>query len=215
MKTLDITIDFETCALCPTAAPLSVAAVAWDRYDETDPFINASDFFSPIDLRSAFVDGFTIDPKTAEWWSKQSEVAKAQVTGMPENGMPLCDVKHVIGNLLTYIAVQASENEADEVCLWSQGSDFDIAILRNICEKYGMTIPVKYTNFRDHRTFFLEGARIICDATDTEFDAKKAYSLVEEYTDYVGVPHDPIYDCRKSIYSTWQMMKHLRTIKKH
>ena len=72
-------------------------------------------------------------------------------------------------------------------------------------------MPVSYKNFRDHRTFFLEGARIILDAALQPYDPSRAYSLVEPY-EGDGVAHDPIYDCKRSIYSTWQMMKHLKCL---
>lgn len=38
MKTLDVTFDLETCSLQPTAAVMSVGAVAWDRTAQDVPF---------------------------------------------------------------------------------------------------------------------------------------------------------------------------------
>ena len=35
---LDISFDFETCALCPNAAVMSVGAVVWNRSHPTTPF---------------------------------------------------------------------------------------------------------------------------------------------------------------------------------
>ena len=40
---IDITIDFETCSLSPTAAIMSVGAVAWKRYSEDSPFFEQGD----------------------------------------------------------------------------------------------------------------------------------------------------------------------------
>ena len=102
---------------------------------------------------------------------------------------------------------------ADEVYLWAQGTDFDVAILRNIAYKYNIPIPIKHTNYRDHRTFFLEGARMICDAANVNFNPRSAYKLVDEYNGN-GSAHDPVFDCKRSIYSTWQMMKHLQCFKR-
>lgn len=215
MKTLDITLDFETCALCPTAAVMSVGAVAWDRSGDRSPFFLCGDyidvtslFSKHVDLRSAFLDGFTFDQDTANWWSKQSESAKSSLLEN-DNETPLVSLRDTIEALFVWMKLYAGIKQADEVCLWSQGSDFDIAILRNICAKYGLKVPVKYTNFRDHRTYFLEGAHTICERAGSEFNQKDAYKMVDEYSGD-GAAHDPVYDCQRSIYSTWQMMQMLK-----
>lgn len=209
----DVTLDLETTALCPTAAVMSIGAVAWDRNQVDTPFyeegnINNADYLylRHIDLRSQFVNGFTFDQDTANWWSSRSKEAKAAVTA--PDSQPCDSVENVVVDFFQWIKEIA---DGDEICLWSQGSDFDIAILRNICQTFHIALPVSYKNFRDHRTFFLEGARIILDAAQQPYDPSRAYSLVEPY-EGEGVAHDPIYDCKRSIYSTWQMMKHLKCL---
>ena len=210
---IDITFDLETCALCPTAAVMSIGAVAWDRDQVDTPFyeegsMNNADYLylRHIDLRSQFVNGFTFDQDTANWWASRSKEAKLAVTA--PDIQPCDSVKNVVVDFFQWIKEIAN---GDEICLWSQGSDFDIAILRNICQKFQIDIPISYKNFRDHRTFFLEGARIILDAALQPYDPSRAYSLVEPY-EGEGVTHDPIFDCKRSIYSTWQMMKHLKCL---
>lgn len=210
---IDITFDLETCALCPTAAVMSIGAVAWDRNQVDTPFyeegsMNNADYLylRHIDLRSQFVNGFTFDQDTANWWASRSKEAKLAVTA--PDIQPCDSVENVVVDFFQWIKEIAN---GDEICLWSQGSDFDIAILRNICQKFQIDIPVSYKNFRDHRTFFLEGARIILDAALQPYDPSRAYSLVEPY-EGEGVAHDPIFDCKRSIYSTWQMMKHLKCL---
>ena len=209
----DVTLDLETTALCPTAAVMSIGAVAWDRNQVDTPFyeegnINNADYLylRHIDLRSQFVNGFTFDQDTANWWSSRSKEAKAAVTA--PDSQPCDSIENVVVDFFQWIKEIA---DGDEICLWSQGSDFDIAILRNICQQFQIDLPVSYKNFRDHRTFFLEGARIILDAAQQPYDPSRAYSLVEPY-EGEGVAHDPIYDCKRSIYSTWQMMKHLKCL---
>ncbi len=216
MQTLDITIDFETCALCPTAAVMSVGAVAWNREAEGNPFY-FEDFTLPdlfvyykhVDMRSQFVEGFTFDNDTAKWWAQKSDEAKRAVLDCDDT--PLTSIQQVTENLLEWMKEVKEMVGANNAMLWSQGSDFDIAILRNICDKYNVEIPVPYKNFRDHRTFFLEGAKMICDKAGADFDTEKAYALVEPY-EGEGVAHDPIFDCKQSIYSTWQMMRHLKCL---
>lgn len=207
----DVTLDLETCALCPTAAVMSIGAVAWDRNQVDTPFyeegnMNNADYLylRHIDLRSQFVNGFTFDQDTANWWASRSKEAKLAVAA--PDCQPCDSVENVVVDFFQWITEMAN---GDEICLWSQGSDFDIAILRNICQTFHIDLPVSYKNFRDHRTFFLEGARIILDAAQQPYDPDRAYSLVEPY-EGDGVAHDPIFDCKRSIYSTWQMMKHLK-----
>ena len=210
---IDITFDLETCALCPTAAVMSIGAVAWGRDQVDTPFyeegsMNNADYLylRHIDLRSQFVNGFTFDQDTANWWASRSKEAKLAVTA--PDSQPCDSIEHVVVDFFQWIT---EISNGDEICLWSQGSDFDIAILRNICQKFQIDLPVSYKNFRDHRTFFLEGARIILDAALQPYDPSRAYSLVEPY-EGEGVAHDPIFDCKRSIYSTWQMMKHLKCL---
>lgn len=209
----DVTLDLETTALCPTAAVMSIGAVAWDRNQVDTPFyeegnINNADYLylRHVDLRSQFVNGFTFDQDTANWWASRSKEAKLAV--IAQDCQPCDSVENVVVDFFKWITEIA---DGDEICLWSQGSDFDIAILRNICQTFHIALPVSYKNFRDHRTFFLEGVRIILDAAQQPYDPNRAYSLVEPY-EGEGVAHDPIFDCKRSIYSTWQMMKHLKCL---
>ena len=210
---LNITFDLETCALCPTAAVMSIGAVAWNADAEDNPFTEGFPgeycFYRHVDLRSSFVDGFTFDGKTSEWWATQNEDAKKAL--LEYDDIPLRSIDGVIEDFFSFIQHVQEETSAKNVKLWSQGTDFDIAIMRNICGKYGIKIPVSHKNFRDHRTFFMEGAKIICDNMGVDLDERKAYQLVVEY-DGPGEPHNPVFDCKRSIFSTWQIMKRLRSL---
>ena len=214
---IDITFDFETCALCPTAAVMSIGAVVWNRDGEDTPFLENSaavkypTFLAHVDLRSMFIDGFTFDASTAKWWSERSDEAKAAVLEYDSEDVPCAPIQNVIMDFFQWIDDVKKACNASEVNLWCQGTDFDIAILRNICNKYHIELPIKHTNFRDHRTFYMEGAAHICKLSGTTFTPNTAYELVDAY-EAPGAAHDPLYDSKKSIYSTWQMMKHLRCL---
>jgi hypothetical protein len=223
---IDITIDFETTSLAPTAAIMSVGAVAWKRYDEESPFFGRGDgllryptFSAHVDLRSCFVEGFTFDQSTAEWWSHQSEKAKQALLDYDDGDNPCLPIDIVIADLLGWIKDDVQEALGDtELCLWAQGTDFDIAILRYACYKLGIKFTIKHTQFRDHRTYYLEGARLLWllnNALGHEkvpFSVDWAYKQTQDYQDIAdeGAAHDPIFDCKRSIYSTWQMMKKIR-----
>ena len=219
---LDITLDFETCSLTPTAAVMSIGAVAWQRDDEKSPFYNlkggkqdpASVFSCHIDLRSMFINGFTFDEKTAAWWKSKTDEAKASLLSSDSYDLPCRPIDVAVKDLFDWIEDFKKEQGEQDVCLWSQGTDFDIAILRNICYKLNINIPVHYTFFRDHRTFIYEAARLICNARGVFYRPSEVYDLVEDYKDVEkGAEHDPVFDCKRSIYSTWQMMKKLTHLK--
>ena len=215
---LDITIDFETCSLCPTAAVMSIGAVAWKRDNETSPFYQLADgthdpdsvFSCHIDLRSMFINGFTFDEKTAAWWKAKTDEAKDSLLSNDSYELPCRPIDTAVKDLFEWIEDFKKEQGEQDVCLWAQGTDFDIAILRNICYKFGIHTPLPYTSFRDHRTFTYEAARLICNSCDMSYDPSKTYDLVKDYKNIEqGAEHDPVFDCKRSIYSTWQMMRKL------
>ena len=219
---LDITIDFETCSLCPTAAVMSIGAVAWRRDNTASPFYNlksgkqdpASVFSCHIDLRSMFINGFTFDEKTAAWWKAKADEAKASLLSSDSYDLPCRPIDVAVKDWFDWIEDFKKEQSEQEVCLWAQGSDFDIAILRYICYKFGIDMPLPHTGFRDHRTFIYEAARLICKARGESYHPSKAYNQVEDYKNIEkGAEHDPVFDCNRSIYSTWQMMRKLDFLK--
>lgn len=219
---IDVTFDFETCSLSPTAAVMSIGAVAWKRYGKESPFFDEGDgvlrnstFSAHVDLRSMFINGFAFDKSTAEWWSKQSDEAKAALLDSDSDEAPCQPIDVVVNDFFGWIDYIKKKLGDDDICLWAQGTDFDPAILRYICWKLGIKLEIKHTQLRDHRTFYLECARIIWDAAEPNeepFDLDKAYALTMDYKDIAdeGAAHDPIFDCKRSIYSTWQMMKKIR-----
>lgn len=220
---IDVTVDLETCALCPTAAVMSIAAVAWKRYGKESPFFDEGDgvlrnstFSAHVDLRSMFLNGFTFDQSTADWWSKQSNEAKAALLDNDCDEQPCQPIDVVVNDLFDWMDDIKNKLGDEDFCLWAQGTDFDVAILKYICWKMGIKFRIKHTQFRDHRTFYLEMARILWDAAEPneeKFTLEKAYSLTTDYkdiTDDEGAAHDPVFDCKRSIYSTWQMMKKIR-----
>lgn len=219
---IDVTVDLETCALCPTAAVMSIAAVAWKRYGKESPFFDEGDgvlrnstFSAHVDLRSMFLNGFTFDQSTADWWSKQSNEAKAALLENDCDEQPCQPIDVVVNDLFDWMDDIKKKLGDEDLCLWAQGTDFDVAILRYICYKMGIKFRVKHPQFRDHRTFYLEFARILWDAAlvkEEPFTLEGAYALTTDYKDIVdeGAAHDPLFDCKRSIYSTWQMMKKIR-----
>lgn len=221
MRHLDITFDFETCSTAPDAAPMQMAAVAWDRNAiGKHPFVDES-FNMGIDLRTCVIKGFSFDQDTVNFWSQQSKAAKQSVT--EDEAWP---VDMVLLHFNEWISDIKKRYNLSSVCLWSQGQDFDIPILKTIARKSGLEMPVHRHYFRDCRTFILETALMTAecrtvklpDGTFLTHDAimespTEAYKLFPELPDDVisnRTKHNAVYDCAQSSWYTWQAMKILR-----
>lgn len=222
MKHIDITFDLETCATTANAAVMQVAAVAWDRHAKDNPFAVQNggvtveyphyvSFNEHVDLRTCVVDGFDFDPATVQWWARQSDAAKEAVTrGLAE------PIREVFERFVLWIQQTMRDAKADSVCLWCQGMDFDGAILRNICHKYGIELPFPYQQFRDCRSIILEAAISLyrnsdsVNADDILQKPCKAYDLYEPLPEEYGSKdrvHDAVYDCIRSSWNTWQALR--------
>lgn len=144
---------------------------------------------------------------------KQSDEAKAALLDSDSDEAPCQPIDVVVNDFFGWIDYIKKKLGDDDICLWAQGTDFDPAILRYICWKLGIKLEIKHTQLRDHRTFYLEMARILWDAAGVKeepFTLDRAYALTTDYKDIAddeGAAHDPLFDCKRSIYSTWQMMQ--------
>lgn len=223
MRHLDLTIDFETCAMTANAAVMQVAIVPWARYNETDPFLFEDNTTVPyvgyVDLRTCVVDGFDFDPETVKWWSGRNARAKDAVTkGEPEA------IGNVLTGMLKYVRRLRGKYSLTSVCLWCQGMDLDIAVLRNLCRKYGVNLEddIPHTQFRDCRTVILEGA--LAEARRAEayvvilpdrilagdYDAYNMFAPLPDRYAAGSEAHDALYDAYRSSWNTWQALRWIR-----
>jgi hypothetical protein len=206
---LDFTIDFETCSLSANAAVMQVAVVPWMRDADADPLDIPSGhepFVAYVDLRTCVVDGFDFDMDTVRWWASRSKEARQAVTrGLAE------PIRDVLFGMLDYIEGIARKEDLSSLCLWCQGMDVDIAILRNICRKYGVDLEavVPHTSFRDCRTLILETAAIT-GWPSVLVNPRTAYDIYNPLPEaYAGETHDALYDARRSSWYTWQALRHI------
>lgn len=226
MKHLDITIDFETCAMTANAAVMQVAMVPWLRDNDADPFsFDDMDIYEGcVDLRTCVVDGFDFDPETIKWWSERNLKAKEAVT----NGEPKA-VNDVLIGMLNYIRELKEKHALTSIFVWCQGMDFDIAILRNLCRKYGVKLEedIPHTSFRDCRTVILEAALIEASRSLNgkstrangiilpeqilagSYDVYKMFDPLPERYSAGSEAHDALYDALRSSWNTWQALKWL------
>lgn len=221
MTILDVTIDFETCALSANAAILQLAAVPFNtRVNE----MNKKQVFTPdippfnamVDLRSCVMDGFDFDKDTLKWWSEKPQALKDEMAD--GDCYPLKDVMEQFIDWLNDLALSA---EGAVICLWSQGADFDIAILRNICKKYNLTLPVSFHNFRDARTFVIENISnlLLPHPEEGVADNNLVYQRIPAYPDHVfgGCTHNAIYDAARTSWNvafTFKVMNEMKSNRK-
>lgn len=161
-------IDFETLATTPDAKVLSLGAVYWglDRNGEQE-FVQREWFFH---LKSQ-TDRFE-DPKTVEWWAKQSESARA-IFLRPESETVL----------LSYFCIDFADwceslCDPKELKIWGNGALFDNAILNHIFESNKTRKPWRYTNEMCYRTI------------------KKCFPQLEQGIKREGVHHNGLDDAR-------------------
>lgn len=189
-KILDIMIDFETFGRQPNSVPINLAVVAWNRYAEENPFVipgvkqmglypggssklpnmDCDEFTQPMlnhsrffvfhfDVCTCLMEGMTVERETQEWWQKQSSDAKKAAYFSSRTQM---SPYAVVGSFAEWLTALREETGAEEVCIWSQGSDFDIAKLRWLVDQYSDAItsvnrPIfSHTSLRDARTVTLE-----------------------------------------------------------
>ena len=123
MKHLDVTFDLETASLSPTAAIIQIGAVAWNRFEEKSErlFEDAYEVSFGVDLRSAMMSGFDIDSDTCKWWSKRDAALKNSILSEHVE-----HIKDVLLSFKAWLEEVRSTSSAESICLWAQGSDFDV-----------------------------------------------------------------------------------------
>lgn len=222
MKHIDITFDFETVSTAPDAAPMQLAAIVWDRDTTSESPFTEDTFNVGIDLRTCVVEGFSFDQDTVNFWSRQNETAKQNVTETE-----CCAVDTVFLRFCDWIEQMKKKYGASTVCLWCQGQDFDFPILKTIARKFNLKMPVHQHYFRDCRTYVLETIMMLLDKgnrTDETHSVHltlddvlekpmRAYDLIPKIkSDWLDgrTQHDALYDCLRSTWSVWQCMKFLK-----
>lgn len=191
-KTINIALDLETLSRRTTAAIIGVAAKAFSL-GENKVREDAS-FFQSVDATSCAMLGFDIDPTTVEWWAHKPDKVKKQFSDNRSIGWAL-------NSLCEFVNKVKVDNGADTVRIWCQGTDFDIAVIRNAFvvvnkDREENAVPWKYVDVRDSRTFICEGVRLLYPSVEDP------YSAIPEKKDWVE--HDAMSDCDQLIHNvTW------------
>lgn len=106
-------VDCETLGTRPGCVILSIGACVFDPNGEG----TGAEFYQNIDPKSGEAAGLYIDPNTVEWWSRQSEAARAALL---VDQMPL---KDALWSFASWFQTMGGER------IWSHGANFDQPIL--------------------------------------------------------------------------------------
>lgn len=134
----DIMIDIETLDTKPTAAILSIAAVAFNL--ETGK-ISENTFYHQLDYVRQIEDNRTTSIQTTLWWGAQSEEIQEENFNGDEY------LHQSILELNQYFQKECFTDRR----VWAKSPVFDLVILKNAYEE--IVVPWHYTNERDVRTY--------------------------------------------------------------
>lgn len=134
-----VMLDIETVSKAPSAVILSLGAVKFDPYTETEP---TSPFYHLLDFDQQVELGRDVNAETLEWWGKQP--ANIQAACFGDEGRT--KVEDFLKEFNRYLV------GVDRV--WAQGIVFDFGILENLYWMMKTPKPWKYNQVRDSRTLF-------------------------------------------------------------
>ncbi|HGN2304846.1 3'-5' exonuclease [Proteus mirabilis] len=153
----NLMLDVETLGVSTEAPLISIGAVFFDPLTGEC----GDEFYKVITLSSA-LENSLVDPRTLQWWMKQSDTARA-VFNDP-SAVDLCEALQEFS-----LFVEVCDN--DKVQVWGNGASFDNAILAAVYRKHAQKIPWQFRNDRDVRTI-VELAKCL-----KGFDAKANFSI--------------------------------------
>ena len=131
-----VMIDLETMGTRADSAIVSIGAVVFDpRLNKVGKRDTKMTFYTELDWE--FDQDRHICPDTANWWSKQSVEARSALNGLDSLDTSLVELANWLPK---------------DVKVWGNGAIFDIGMLENAYQQYGIPIPWKFWNVRDCRT---------------------------------------------------------------
>jgi len=148
---MHLMIDLETLSIKLDCVVISLGAVTFDETGIKKTFYACLDVVEQIDKKRA------ISGDTLKWWMGQTDAAKIV---FDDEYLP---VNNVLLNFLEFVCFEAAP--ADKLQVWSNGSNFDIAIMENLFAQYNEKPPWSFRNIRDYRTF----KKYNCQGVDIKF----------------------------------------------
>lgn len=130
-------VDLETLGTVADAVILSIGAV---RFDLDSDEIDDAGFYRSVSIESNLDVKRRVQEDTLIWWMKQAAAAQ-KVFHEPKETLEtaLCEFSDWIGNDTSFV--------------WSNGADFDNAMLAHAFTQHTIQVPWKFWNSRCYRTY--------------------------------------------------------------
>lgn len=130
----DIMLDLETLGTRHDAMIISIGAVYFDRYTgEIGLAFSAN--INPV----GFADKFSMDYDTIKWWMEQSDNARKLVMEAP------FEIREALAGFSAFVG------DGSDKLIWSHAT-FDMPIIQNAFDVFGIKFPIPFRNARDLRT---------------------------------------------------------------
>lgn len=140
---MDLMLDLETLATCPTAAVIQIGACFFDPRSTT----TGMKFHINVSLLSCVLAGLVVDPKTVDWWRGR------------ENGHLQNDQVPLEKALASFTKWYQSYADVS-TRVWSHGLSFDVPIMNHLYHISWQEPPWNYRLLRDTRTLFEEAEEL-------------------------------------------------------
>lgn len=132
-------IDLETMGVKPGCAVLSVGAV---QFNPREGVLGEQYYGVAQSDQSAY--GLKHEPRTVEWWSRAHPDAKRVF--IDPTALPLKDA------LALFAVWYKTHFREEDICVWGNGADFDVPILRAAYDAVDLPIPWPPFSSRCYRT---------------------------------------------------------------
>lgn len=191
-----IGLDIETLSLRPTACITAISAKTF-FFDGT---INEGlSFDCCVDATSCAMYGLTIEQDTVNWWASQPNEAKRYFLDTDSLKLDIA-----LQNLAQLYRDVQQAYDCKRVLVWVQGSDFDIAVLRNafrqVFDDDEKAIPWPHDCVRDARTYILSGLNMLNSVGFFhDFNPERPYDVLPKKDDWVK--HDADSDVLQMVHN--------------
>lgn len=138
---MDVMLDIETLGTKPGSIILSIGACVFDSELPENAWPT---FYSVINRANSEALGLTADPKTLDWWSRQTKEARQVLIQAEDLDSP--SLFTVLRNFNAWL------QDYQPVTMWGNGSDFDNVLVTAAYQKCNMQPNWKYAHNRCFRT---------------------------------------------------------------
>jgi len=135
--TTHATIDLETLDVIPSATILSLGAVKFDPFSDSEPH---SELYLKISIDDQDVLNRTTSDSTIAWWSRQDPKIMEETFDQTN----AVSVEEALRQLNKWIV------GVDEI--WGQGHGFDMTMLEDLYRSIGKPVPWNFWQVSDSRT---------------------------------------------------------------